>query len=317
MRILVTESADYCPQALSLYRGAGEVECRTLTRGELLAGIEAVNVLVVRLGISLDRELLEKARELKFIVTPTTGLTHIDLDFAQDMGVRIVSLKGETDFLSKIPATAEHSWALLLAVQRRIVCAHESVARGNSWDRDSFQGELLSGKTLGIMGYGRLGKIVGRYGKAFGMRVLAFDSDENAYDSEIEVVNLERLFSESDIVSVHVSYTSENRSAIDRRLLQRAKHGMILINTSRGEVIDEEALLQALESGQLKAAGLDVLADEGGKEAQWIEGHPLVEYARQHDNLVITPHLGGAVPEAMRATERHTAELFLKALEKQ
>jgi D-3-phosphoglycerate dehydrogenase len=235
------------------------------------------------------------------IVTPTTGLNHIDLSEAQRRGVRVLSLQGETEFLNDIRATAEHTVGLMLALLRRVPAAVSHVHGGN-WDRDRFKGRELFGKTIGIIGYGRLGRIVGRYLKAFDTRLLVSDPhiDQKTLDPSISPTGLDDLLRDSDIVTLHVSLSDRTRSFFGKEQFSRMKTSAWFINTARGELIDEMALLDALRSRQLAGAALDVLCDERYND---MESHPLVAYACNHDNLLITPHIGGCTVESMEKTE--------------
>lgn len=276
-----------------------------LTRVDLMAEIERHDVIVVRLGHQIDAELLEKARSLRAIVTPTTGLDHVDLETAERLGVEVLSLRTESDVLGDIASTAEHTWALLLALMRRIPWAHSHVIEGG-WDRDGFRGNDLAGLRLGILGLGRLGSVVASYGRAFGMKVHAFDPYRASWPDDIEASgSLEELATYSDVLSIHVHLTENTEGMIDDSVLSGMPERAVLVNTSRGEIVNESDLLAALASGHLRGAALDVLAGERSESPS-----PLVEFARHHDNLLITPHIGGATQRSMIATEVHMAELL-------
>lgn len=310
MKILIVEPDGYSPKALEIYRGLGEVLAeKKLNREELLAAVPDADVLVIRLGHKIDREVLGAAKNLKIIACPTTGLDHIDLEAAKEKGVVVVSLKGETEFLNTVTATAELSWGLLLSLVRNIPAAFESVKSG-LWDRDSFKGAELRSKTLGVIGCGRLGKMCVQYGNAFFMNVLAHDPHINQSEIEkigVESATMEELLRASDFVSVHVPLNESTENLIGKKEFGRMKDGAYIINTSRGKIIDEAALLAALQSGRLAGAAIDVMAEEdaGG---QFLKNNPLLEYAKTHRNLIIVPHIGGATHDSMRKTEDFIAE---------
>ena len=161
-RILNAEALGYCDEARVILRELGEVAEGNLDREELLARLPGYDVLIVRLAHQVDREVIDTGRHLKVIVSATTGLDHIDTSYAASKGIAVLSLRGEAAFLDSIWATAEHTWALLLAVLRRIPQAFAS-ARAGHWDRDLFRGNELAGKRLGIVGLGRVGRKVARY----------------------------------------------------------------------------------------------------------------------------------------------------------
>jgi D-3-phosphoglycerate dehydrogenase len=311
VRILNLEPENYSAEALAVLQLLGEVEGGPLRREELLDCIGQYDVLIVRLAHQIDRAVLDRAGRLRAIVSATTGLDHIDVDYAASKGIAVLSLRGETDFLRRIPATAEHTWALLLALVRRIPAAHASVLAGE-WQRDRFRGADLAGKTLGLLGLGRIGEKVAGYAQAFGMQVLACDPYRRGWIPGVErLADQAELLRRSQILSVHVPLNAETEGLIGAAELALLPVGALLVNTSRGQVLDEAALLAALESGHLGGAALDVLADE--RQANLVES-PLVRYARTHDNLILTPHIGGATRESMAATEifmAHKLRAFL------
>ena len=315
MNILITEPNDYSSIALGLYSSIGRFlpsPCSVNTIDDI---IKNADVLVVRLGIKFDSELLKKGRNLKYIVTPTTGLNHIDLKFCTQNDIKLVSLKGEFDFLKTITPTAELTWGLLLSLVRNIPSAFDSVL-GGEWNRDLYLGTELKGKTIGIVGYGRLGKMVGVYAKSFGMTVIY--NDINLVSSEIddEYCSLDDLLLKSDVITVHLPLENATTNLLNAEKISKIKPGSVLINTSRGEVIDERSLLDALKSGRLAGAALDVLCGETSGEADWLNRNSLVEFARDHQNLLITPHIGGACPDSMRRTEEFCANKLMLALKK-
>jgi D-3-phosphoglycerate dehydrogenase len=168
---------------------------------------------------------------------------------------------------------------------------------------------MLNGRTLGLIGCGRIGGWMSRYATAFGMRVLAYDPHAASLPEGVSRATLDGLMAECDVVSIHVHLSDETRGLVSRSLLESAKRGMILINTSRGAVVDEAALLDGLRSGRIGAAGLDVIAGEPD-----IANDPLVAYARSNSNLLITPHCGGFSPDAVRVVCRRAAEKIATAL---
>lgn len=314
-KVLVAESHDFSHQAVDLLSAIADVQLADLNREELLSYVKDADVLWVRLRYRIDAEVLSAAPHLTCIVTPTTGLNHIDLEEAAQRDVQVLSLSGCVDFLKEIRATAEFTIALLLALLRNIPQAIHHVHEGG-WNRDLFKGNELYGKTVGVVGYGRLGRIVAQYFCAFGMKVLA--TDPNATPSEIEpgvtLVSLDELLRKSDVVTIHVNLSTETALFFGRREFQAMKKSAWFVNTSRGELIDETALLSALETHHIRGAALDVLANE---DAKGMSGHPLVAYAQLHDNLIITPHLGGCTSESMEKSESFLAKRLMALLEQQ
>ncbi len=297
----MTESADFSPRAVALLRQVGEVILADFDRQNLLSAVSKAEVLWVRLRHQIDAEIMAAAPHLRIIVSPTTGLNHIDLKEAIRRGIHVMSLRGETEFLKDIRATAEHTVALIFALLRHIPAAVTHVQAGG-WNRDRFKGRELHEKTIGVVGYGRLGRIVARYLQVFDTRVLT--ADPHVHPEEIEsgitLVPLFDLLRESDLVTLHVNLDESTWQFFDAKHFAVMKPGAWFINTSRGELVDEEALLQALRSGQLAGAAVDVLCAES---SSGMANHPLVSYAREHENLIITPHIGGCTVESMEKTE--------------
>lgn len=272
------------------------------SREDLLRLIPDFDVLIVRFGQKIDREVLERGKRLKAVVTATTGLNHIDTEAAQKLGIKILSLRDETAFLRDITSTAELTWGLMLSLVRKIPEAHNHVVSG-SWKRDLFRGKDLKNKVLGVVGYGRLGRIVSEYANVFRMRILATDPYVKSAPKWVRLVPLRSLLREADIVTLHVSLSHETEGFFGREEFRTMKGGAFFINTSRGELVDEEALLEALRSKKLGGAALDVLSGEISVKPDWLEKHPLRRYAQLYENLILTPHVGGATEDSMAETE--------------
>ena len=309
--ILITESLRFSEAAAQILRGGAELRLADLDRDSLFAAVPDADALWVRLRHRIDREVFEAAPRLRLIATPTTGLNHVDLAEATKRGIRIVSLKGETEFLRNVPATAEHTLALILALVRHVPAAFDHVQKGG-WERDLFLGSDLYGKTVGVIGYGRIGQIVARYLLTFGVRVLATDSADLAGEPGVTLVPMNDLLAQSDIVTLHANLSDRTRGLIGRSEFARMKPGAWFVNTARGELVDEAALLEALRSRKIAGAALDVLCDEhsGGTRS-----NGLIDYAKRSHNLIITPHIGGCTSESMEKTEIFLAGRVVIALE--
>jgi D-3-phosphoglycerate dehydrogenase / 2-oxoglutarate reductase len=302
MIIFNAEPAGYSEEASAVLRSLGHLIAFESSRAELIERVHEADVLIVRLNHQVDEEVLSHASRLKVIVSATTGLNHIDLAAAAARGVAVLSLKGERDFLNVVTSTAEHAWELLLSLIRHVPAAVQNVLAGN-WTRDSFRGRQLSGLTLGLVGFGRLGSMVADYAHAFRMRVLATDIADVPMPSGVERVSLDQLLVRSDVVSLHADMRPSNLHMLSTCEFERMKPGALLVNTARGELIDEVALLSALTSGRLGGAALDVLDREAARDDAWLDEHPLHQFARKSDRLLITPHIGGATHDAMLLAE--------------
>ena len=290
-RILCYTGSLFAPEGKEVLESIGSVVFEEPTESNLAN----ITILVVQLGVNVDKEMIDSAPNLKFIATATTGLDHIDIKYAQSKGIEVISLKGEAGFLNTITSTAELALGLIISLTRKIPSANKSVINGE-WDREEFRGTSLRGKTLGIIGYGRLGKMMERFGKAFEMNVVFSDSNVPGG------LTLEELLEISDIVSIHVPLDESTEGLIGTHELQMMKPNAILINTSRGKIVDEEAVIGALKSRILGGYGTDVLSDELDFSGNEIRSH-LVDYSKNNPNVLITPHIGGTTAESRVATD--------------
>jgi len=325
--IYVSESSRFSPVALQRLQAMGRVELSDASRAELLSGVREADVLWVRLRHQIDAEVMDAAPHLRAIATATTGLNHIDMDEAGRRNIRVISLRGQTEFLRNVYATAEHTMALILALIRRLPAASQHVATGG-WNRDLFVGSELHDKTAGVVGYGRIGRMVARHLAAFGMRVQIADPRAafDVVEPGAEVTTLDKLLKTSDLVTLHVDLTEKTGGFFGKREFEQMKPSSWFINTSRGELVDENALLRALCNGPIAGAALDVLCAEN---SSGMENHPLVQHARRHGNLLITPHIAGCTTESTEKTEvfmadqvvaflqSHAEEAFVKAGERE
>lgn len=314
MMTLILEPADYSPQAVATYRKLGTVYFWSELAGKKKKDIEAAaDIIVVGLKYQLDRIFLSQFPKLRMIATPTTGLNHIDMAEARRRGIEVISLRGHTSFLSKIPSTAEETMGLMFGVVRRLPWAFEDVKAGH-WRRGAWKGHQFTGKTLGLIGCGRLGKLVAKYARAFGMRVVGFDpyvATRDCARAGIQKVALAYLLEHSDIVSLHVLLTDATRNIITKKHFQMMKPTAYFVNTARAEIVERNALIAALTKKWIAGAAVDVLWDERG-DGSHLKRDPLWKYAKSHTNLIIAPHIGGATYEAMQVTEEFIAGLVAK-----
>jgi D-3-phosphoglycerate dehydrogenase len=297
-RVLLVEPSGYAAEARQVLSACAAIDEGPLNRAELIARIGGYDAAVIRFAHRFDAELIEAGRNLRAIACAATGIDHIDEAAAAAAGIRIISLRGETRFLRRISASAEFGWGLLLALMRRIPAAVAQV-RSGGWDRDALRGRDLAGKRLALIGCGRIGEKSARYARAFGMRVSAYDPHRRTLPPGVtHRRTLALALADADVVMIHAALTPQTRGMMDRDAFAAMKPGAVLVNTARGAILDEAALLAALESGRLAGAALDVLADESQAS-----GNALVEWGRSHERLLITPHLAGASIDAMAETE--------------
>lgn len=276
------------------------------TPEDLLTKFETCSAFLdASMKVRIPAEAIKKAVDLKIIATATTGVDHIDAEALQERGIPILTLKGQKEVLRDITAAAEHSWALLLSAARRMRGALEHTESGG-WNRTDFPGIMLKGKTLGLIGFGRIGSWMARYANAFDMKILAHDPFIKEYPEYVKAVSMEELLKNSDFVSLHVNYAPELKGMLNAGFISIMKPGVVFINTSRGELTDENALVVALKSGKISALGVDVLTGEPE-----ISKNPIWQYAQNHDNVVITPHIGGFCPEAVDIVVAFAAKRML------
>lgn len=268
--------------------------------------LEKAHVLLVGLQERVTDALLGKAKSCQIIASPTTGVDHIDLQSAERREIEVLSLKGEMDFLRTISSTAEFTFALILSLIRNIPQATQAVRR-LEWEQRPFQGIQLSGKTLGLIGLGRVGNLVAGYGRAFGMRVLGYDP-KRSKNPAVELRSFDEVLKNSDIVSLHVPLQEETVGLMGKTEFQKMKKGSYFINTARGQIVDEESLLGVLRSGQVQGAALDVLENELRFQNGKASPSPLIQYAKTHSNLMITPHIAGTSSDAISATRDFIVE---------
>jgi len=315
---LVVESEFYPPNLLHKLADKTIVITSKATtqeqlRNELLQN--DVEILICGLGININKSLLDLVVNIKYLVSPATGINHLDIKYLESRNIKVIHLGQFADEISGVFSTAELTWGLLLAVARKIVPAQASVTLGN-FDRGPFLGIDLSGRTLGIIGFGRLGRQVAGYGLAFGMQVVVCDIDEakiSRLEGGVTSKSLDELLAMSDVVSVHVPLNSKTEGFLDRAKISKIKPGAVLINTSRGELIDDVSIVEALKTGKLYGVGTDVLVGENAENFTSTDS-PLVKAALQNLNVVITPHIGGWAKDAVSTTRSLVVDELLRQL---
>ncbi|WP_343601186.1 phosphoglycerate dehydrogenase [Mycobacterium sp.] len=270
-------------------------------RAKLLAAVPDAEALLVRSATTVDAEVLAAAPKLKIVARAGVGLDNVDVDAATERGVMVVNAP-----TSNIHSAAEHAVALLLAAARQITAADASL-RERQWKRSSFSGTEIFGKTVGIVGLGRIGQLVAQRLAAFGAHILAYDpyvSTARAAQLGIELLTLDELLARADFISVHLPKTPETAGLIDKEALAKTRPGVIVVNAARGGLVDEAALAQAVASGHVRAAGIDVFTKEPCTDS------PLFDLPQ----VVVTPHLGASTEEAQDRAGTDVAESVKLAL---
>jgi D-3-phosphoglycerate dehydrogenase / 2-oxoglutarate reductase len=300
-RVLVTE--ELAETGLDLLRDAGhQVDVRLgLSPEELLGEVAGAHALIIRSSTRVNADVLAAGRELVVVGRAGIGVDNVDVAAATGRGVMVVNAP-----FSITLSTAEHTMAMLLALARNIPQAHSALVAGR-WEKSKWGGVELHGKTLGVLGLGRIGTLVAQRAHSFGMRLVAWDpwvAPERARQLGIELMELEPLMGESDFITVHLLKTADSTGLIGKELLAKAKPGARIVNVARGGIIDEEALAEALRTGQIGGAALDVFDREPNTTS------PLFELP----NVVVTPHLGASTEDAQDKAGQTIAEQVLLAL---
>ena len=312
MKALITEPKDFSDINMKYLRRVCSVKCGPFNRKDLLNAAKETDVLMLRLAHKIDKEFLQSATKLKYILTPTTGLNHIDIDECMSRGIKVFSLKGETKFLESIPSTAEHTWALLMALVRKIPQANEHVKK-LGWDRELFKSHNLSGFTLGILGFGRVGKQIAKYAEAFKVPFKFYDIDKYLQEHPACVKSLTKFLQSIDILSIHIPLNENTVNFLNEKNLNFLKKETLIINTSRGEIIDESYIATALIENRIGGYATDVLNDELTEKKRLKS--PLLKLQQLDLNLIITPHIAGATFESMMMTESFVIKKFISHLE--
>lgn len=294
MPIKILVSDDVSESGLEPLRaGSFTLEKRTgLAADELVAALKDCDGLIVRSETKVTDELMNAAPKLRVIGRAGVGIDNIDLAAATARGIVVMNAPDGNTI-----TTAEHTIALLVALARRVPQANLSLKSGK-WERKNFIGTELQGKTLGVIGLGRIGRVVAKRAVGLGMKVVAFDPFVVA-DSEIELQPMDDVLARADFLTVHTPLTAETRGIIGAEAFSKMKNGVRIINCARGGLIDEDSLYQALKSGKVAGAALDVFESEPPPAA-----HPLL----QLDEVIVTPHLGASTREAQEGVAVTVAE---------
>ena len=300
-RIVIADPLE--SSGLEILRAAGDevLVVGAADRARLPELVADADALVVRSATKVTRALLEAAKKLRVVGRAGVGVDNVDVEAATERGVLVVNAP-----TANLMSATEHTFALLLALARSVPAADASMKRGE-WDRKTFVGVELQGKTLGIVGLGRIGQRVAARARGFEMRIVAYDpflDPSHAARLEVELLTIDELLKQSDFVTLHTPLSKETRNLIDARRLALMKREAMLVNCGRGGIVDESALLAALESGAIAGAGLDVFEEEPTPR------HDLTK----HPKVIATPHIGAQTREAQERIAVETARMLLAAL---
>ncbi|MGI8542978.1 MAG: phosphoglycerate dehydrogenase [Aridibacter sp.] len=297
-KIKVFIADDVNDEKLKPLRDAGinVVKETKLSPEELIKRLKDSDGVIVRSATKITAEIMDKAEKLRVIGRAGVGVDNIDVKAATERGIVVMNAPDGNTI-----TTAEHTFAILISLARNVPQAHAKLQTG-IWDKKSFVGVELYGKTLGVIGLGRIGKHVAKIAKGFGMNILVFDpfvSEEQAKELNIEIGSLDEVFSNADFITIHTPVTDETRWIIGKDAFSKMKKGVRIVNCARGGLVDEEALVEAIEDGTVAGAALDVFLNE-----PLAEDSPLLN----NPKIITTPHLGASTTEAQEGVALTVAE---------
>jgi len=302
MKVLITDNI--AGRAIDMLRKEFEVELRvSLSEEDLIKLLPSYDILIVRSSVRVTEPVIRAGKLLRLIARPGVGVDNIDVKAAKSAGIPVINTP-----LGNVNAAAEHTIAMMLSIARHIPKGYHSLKVKREWERKRFVGVELRDKTLGIIGFGNVGQIVGRIAKnGLMMNALAYDPADRSSDASrlgITMVSLEEIYSNSDFISIHVPLTEQTRNLITQVEIDKMKHGVYIINAARGGLIDELALYNSLGSGRVAGAAIDVWAKEPCLDS------PLLEL----DNVLPLPHLGASTIEAQENVAIDIAKQIIDAV---
>jgi D-3-phosphoglycerate dehydrogenase / 2-oxoglutarate reductase len=299
MKILITDGIS--PEGAKILHEAGhDVDQVKYTPEELITNIPKYDCIIVRSATKVTKEVLEAGKNLKIVARGGVGLDNIDVEFAKAKGLVILNTPGASAI-----SVAELAIGHMFALSRFLHVSKMEMMAGKWPKKEYSKGVELHGKTLGVMGFGNIGKEIARRALGLGMNVLAFDPPFTMMDFVIRITTREKLLQESDFITLHIPADKKGGPAIGKKEFDMMKRGVILVNCARGGVVDETALLEALESGKVSGAALDVFINEPPTEAQ--------KALINHPRVSVTPHIGGSTVEGQERVGIEIAQRVVKA----
>lgn len=307
MQIGILEPQDFSEKAINELKSLGQVSF--YENGNISDFIKDKKIIFVRLKYFLGKDLLKNAINLKYICTPTTGLNHLDLNYLKHKNIKVVSLKGESKFLTDIRATPEHTFGLILSLLRNYKNAFSSSKK--LLDRDLYKGNEIFQNSIGIIGFGRVGTLLAKYIEVFGGNSFFYDIDntKNEIHKAKKLGSIEDLISKCNIICLCASYELVNHEFFDKKYIDLLKD-KYFINTSRGELVDELYLIKKIKSKFFKGVAIDVFQNESTQENNLDKFYSINE----NFNFILTPHISGATYTSMRRTEEFITNKIIKII---
>jgi phosphoglycerate dehydrogenase-like enzyme len=315
MKIKVLNTVDpfYSKAELEKLKKYCQIKTILNSRKEALKYARESKVILAGGRIKIDKELINNAKNLKLVLSPSTGTDHLDLDILRRKKIKVVHIARKFGLINKFTATSELSFCLLLSIIRKAVTSFNDAKKG-IWSRDANVGFQLKDKTIGIIGLGRLGKISAKIANGFQMKVVAHDIKKIKL-REVKNVTFNKLLKISDVIFVHVHLNKSTENLINLEAFKKMKKNTILINSSRGKIINEKDLLYALKNKLIAGAGLDVIDGEW-LERKSLSQHPLIKYSKSYNNLMITAHIGGSTYESIKMARDYVFNYLLRSIQK-
>lgn len=255
--------------------------------------------------VFIGKEIIDAATNLKVICTASTGTNHIDKVYVAKKKIPILSLTEEREVINQISSTAELAFGLTMAGLRHIVRGHNAVLKGE-WDYTRYIGRQMNALTIGVVGYGRLGSMYANYCKAFGSKVVIYDPYKEVKQDFRQVDKISELLIDSDVVAIHAHVTKETQNMFNQSLFSQMKKDVLIVNTSRGDIVNEDDAVYFLKNNPQAKIATDVLSDEIRNRLS----SPLLKFARESEQVIITPHIGGMCKESQEIAYTHAAKLL-------
>ena len=301
------EPLDFSPSAKLKLQAIGNYKEYSSTEN---LNRDSIDLIVTRLAFKLDRDFLQRFNSLKFILTATTGIDHVDVNYCTERGIKVFNLKQHKEFIQTITTTPEHTLGLVLSIVRNIPTAYVDVTKGN-WNRDNFKGFQISGKKAGIIGLGRVGEKLSTYFKALGMKVGYFDPYVEPKNKNIKRYDsLQEMFKSCNIICICVHLTQKTKGMINKELIRLLPHPSFIINTSRGGIINEEDIVFGLKQNYISGFASDVIIGEPDN----IQESQIWKGMKDGLNIILTPHIAGASIEVMQKCEDYLVRYFCETI---
>ena len=272
----------------------------------VIGGYDAIYTNPNKSKVFIGKEIIDAATQLKVICTASTGTNHIDKEYVKNKKIPILALTEEREVINKISSTAELAFALTLSGLRHVVNSHNNALKGE-WDYTKYIGRQMNCLTVGVVGYGRLGSMYATYCKAFDSKVIVYDPYKTVADVSIEQVDdINALLAESDVIAIHVHVTDETVNMFNVKMFSKMKSDVLIVNTSRGDIINETDLIDFLSDNPESKVATDVLANEVRDRLS----SQLLKYAQDSTQVTITQHIGGMSREAQEIAYGHAAKML-------